>query len=706
MKKRMTAILLCLTLAVSMLGTTDMTMAKKAKLKLNKKKITLYVGQTARLKVKGTKKKVKWKSSKKKIASVSKKGKVKAKKKGTAKITAKVAGKKLVCKVKVKKRNVVKPSNKPTPTKKVTVSKKPVTLAPTDKTPATIKPDDDLQSGKPSETTDTKPTTATSPTPMTSTKTASPTPRATKSPKPTVAPYKLDMTKLNWKNSSAYTGAWKGDVHNLSSAVTGVSLSDYTQIKLTLNLYDSDNQLIQGNSKGSASVKLSSTSNDWKGFTDINGITSGTEFTLTFDGWTGSNLYLVVQNSTANIAYIEVTSATLEKTQKVSAAEACTYTPLSELAAKYDIKFGTVFNDNTPKNLEQQKLIKHHFNSMTASNSMKAYSLLDQNASKSSANGMPAMNYTAADTMMDFAKANGIAVRGHALVWDAGMLDWFFREGYDTSKGYADEETVKKRVQYYIEQVMTHFEDKYPGVIYCWDVVNEAIETGNKFEANDDRCIENNIFAQRMGRDYVELSFQYARETADKLEKKHSRSKIKLLYNDFSTFYPGKREAIVALVKSINSYKSDGNGGYVKLCDGVGMQSYIGGFGKQEGCMNSNDITLVKKAIEMFAAAGVEVQVTELAVRNYTRTDEMTEKHADFYERLFTTYLTINKEAAAAGKEKPITSISIWGLSDNPSLPESDYSFKMNGPYCGLFDEFYSVKPAFERVHELLQRGV
>lgn len=84
----------------------------------------------------------------------------------------------------------------------------------------------------------------------------------------------------------------------------------------------------------------------------------------------------------------------------------------------------------------------------------------------------------------------------------------------------------------------------------------------------------------------------------------------------------------------------------------------------------------------------------------------MTEKHADFYERLFTTYLTINKEAAAAGKEKPITSISIWGLSDNPSLPESDYSFKMNGPYCGLFDEFYSVKPAFERVHELLQRGV
>lgn len=73
-----------------------------ASIRLNKKSLTLTVGKTATLKVKGTKKKVVWISSNKKIATVTKKGKVTAKKKGTATIYAKVGKKKLKCKVTVK----------------------------------------------------------------------------------------------------------------------------------------------------------------------------------------------------------------------------------------------------------------------------------------------------------------------------------------------------------------------------------------------------------------------------------------------------------------------------------------------------------------------------------------------------------------------------------------------------------------------------
>lgn len=76
---------------------------------LSKKKLILEEGDTAKLKVKNTKEKIKWSSTKKRIASVSKKGKVKALKAGKAVIIAKVGNKKHKCQIRVKKRNTEKP---------------------------------------------------------------------------------------------------------------------------------------------------------------------------------------------------------------------------------------------------------------------------------------------------------------------------------------------------------------------------------------------------------------------------------------------------------------------------------------------------------------------------------------------------------------------------------------------------------------------
>ena len=74
-----------------------------SKISLNKTKKTLVVGEKFTLKVKGKNKKAKWwKSSNTKVATVNSNGKVTAKKKGTAEITAKVAGKKYKCTIKVK----------------------------------------------------------------------------------------------------------------------------------------------------------------------------------------------------------------------------------------------------------------------------------------------------------------------------------------------------------------------------------------------------------------------------------------------------------------------------------------------------------------------------------------------------------------------------------------------------------------------------
>ena len=362
--------------------------------------------------------------------------------------------------------------------------------------------------------------------------------------------------------------------------------------------------------------------------------------------------------------------------------------PLYELAAKHGFKIGTVINPFQLQNKAYTDMVKNDFNSLTAGNEFKAYSLLNQSASQKTENGMPAMNYTMADKIADFAQANGIGIRGHVLVWDAYMPAWFFKEGYTNDGAFVSSDLMKKRLQYYIEEVVAHFEKKYPGVVYCWDVVNEAVADGaNEAAAGDDRMIRTtrggspNLFYEVIGPDYVELSFKYAREAAKK-----ANANIKLFYNDYNTFYSPKKEAIGKLLQSINKDE--------KVCDGLGMQGYVGGYGQQAGCMNPNDIKLFGNAIKFYSDMGLEVHVTELALRNYEK--EKAAEHEAFYENFF-------KMLTAASNEHNLTCVAIWGICDNPNMPKNDYSYKMNGPYCGLFNNDCSRKPEYFRVAKVLE---
>jgi hypothetical protein len=94
--------ILCAFFVFSMLIALFPTTTTQAatKLKLNKTKVTLCVGQTAKLKVSNSDSSVTWKSSNKKIATV-KSGKVKGIKTGKVTITAKVGKKSVKCKVTV-----------------------------------------------------------------------------------------------------------------------------------------------------------------------------------------------------------------------------------------------------------------------------------------------------------------------------------------------------------------------------------------------------------------------------------------------------------------------------------------------------------------------------------------------------------------------------------------------------------------------------
>lgn len=385
------------------------------------------------------------------------------------------------------------------------------------------------------------------------------------------------------------------------------------------------------------------------------------------------------------------------------------YESMADLLSAYGIRFGTCMSADTAQDYTFQALVNQHFNSITATNEMKAYCLLDANGSRNSADGMPVMDFSGADAIIAAAAENGAQVRGHVLVWDAYMTDWFFREGYQSGTPYVDRETMKKRMESYITQVITYFEERYPGVVYCWDVVNEAVGDGaSDYSSEDPRHVRiyrsgaENLFYKYVGEDYVELAFLYAKNAVEALQEKNPEVDIKLFYNDYSTFYDEKRDAVCELVESINSFAEDAEGNPRKLCDGVGMQGYIGGYGTQNGCMNRSDIARITTAVQKFASLGVEVQITEMSVRNYSDAEEDVEKHALYYADLINALVDLN-----SGDEKPLTCIAIWGIADMGYVDKNSYSYKMNGPYCGLFTPGYEVKDAFYNVYVMLkQRGM
>ena len=374
------------------------------------------------------------------------------------------------------------------------------------------------------------------------------------------------------------------------------------------------------------------------------------------------------------------------------------YAPLYPYAEACGFRLGGAFGFWDMNNKPYMDFLARHFDSLTCTNETKAYSLLDEAASRAAEDGMPRMNYAMADKMLSWCAEHDISVRGHVLVWDAYMTDWFFREGYDSKKPYADRDTVRARIASYIDQVVTHFEQKFPGLIYCWDVVNEAIADGaNEWVPDDPRHLRAtrggapNLFLQCAGDDYVEYAFLCARNTVDALG-----ADIRLFYNDYNLFMAGKREAALALVDSIQRYATDDAGAPRSLIDGIGMQGYLGGYGEQQGCLDPALLTQLADSIRQYSERGLQVQITEMAVRNFDQSRAA--EHAEFYARLFTDVFV----PADAGEDKPLTAVCIWGITDAPANDTGSYVYKLNSPYGGLLTLNGKIKTSFDAMYRAL----
>lgn len=327
-----------------------------------------------------------------------------------------------------------------------------------------------------------------------------------------------------------------------------------------------------------------------------------------------------------------------------------------------DFTVGAAVNMGALNDSDRMKSVCGHFSSITMENEMKPESLLDGEASEKSSDGMPEINTKKLDQILSRAKENNIPLRGHTLVWHNQTPEWFFSKDYEPSKGLAGKEEMRKRMEAYIKKVLTYCQDNYPGVVYAWDVVNEAMADEGGYRTKS-RWYE--IYGDES---YIEDAFTFARKYAD--------PEVKLFYNDYNEYMPAKREMITATVKKL---KEKG------VLDGVGMQSHWD--------MDYPTTDLIDAALEKYGAIeGLEIQLTEIDMHNTDDSEEGLKTQADRYKEFFQTILRADRTGKAN-----ITNVTFWGVTDEDSWLTN---FKGETSYPLLFQGEMEKKPCYDSILE------
>lgn len=234
-------------------------------------------------------------------------------------------------------------------------------------------------------------------------------------------------------------------------------------------------------------------------------------------------------------------------------------------------------------------------------------------------------NFADADSLVAFAEAHGMKVRGHNFVWHEGLPGWF--------AGTVNKDNAQKFLVDHIRAVG----GRYKGKIHSWDVVNEAIWIR---DGRADGLRSSSPWFQMLGPGYIDLAFRTARETDPT---------ALLTYNDYGIEYDSdedgkKRAAVLALLKRMKADK-------VPL-DALGIQSHLHAASKDGFSKGVRELTEGAKAL------GLQVFVTELDVNDDAVTAEDTTERDQIVAEVYRNYLT----AALEGPE--VKAVLTWGTSD------------------------------------------
>ena len=253
------------------------------------------------------------------------------------------------------------------------------------------------------------------------------------------------------------------------------------------------------------------------------------------------------------------------------------------------------------------------------------------------------------DTILAFAEANGMGVRGHPLVWEQQVPAWV--HGLSMSQ-----EDWRSLLQDHVTQLVS----RYAGKVDEWDVINEPF--------TEEGSLKETIWYQNIGPAYIELALQWAHE---------ANPNARLFINEFATenLNP-KSDALYALAQDL-------------VAQGVPLH----GIGFQMHLFEANppDPIQLTENFRRFNALGLEVAITELDVRVIKpATPEKLAHEAEIYRQMLEACLS------AANCDTFV----LWGVSDRDSWIRY-YFPDFESPL--ILDIDYQPKPAYWAVWETFQ---
>jgi len=261
-------------------------------------------------------------------------------------------------------------------------------------------------------------------------------------------------------------------------------------------------------------------------------------------------------------------------------------------------------------------------------------------------------NFAPGDTLVSFAQAHGMKLRGHNLCWHNYNRAWLAKGNFTPNQLYT-------LLQTYITTVAGHFQGK----VFAWDVVNEAL-------ADNGSGLRDSIWYNRpgiglTGPGYIDQAFRWA-HAAD--------PKALLFYNEYDVEDVNRKsDAMYSLVKGMLSRGVP--------IHGVGLQFHV--------TAKPSDVSPAGLDANMarFAALGLQIHITELDVRvpvdanGSASANDLTAQAQRYYDVV-----------AACLKYKACTAIQTWGFTDKHSwIPQFYKGYGAALP----FDKNYQPKPAY-----------